>query len=164
MRAEPNENDIAGCVECGEPLNQRPSFHCSKCLPPPRLDSVGPFPQEPAPGSPEAVAIAAETIHGLSWRRNPLADIVSTIGSEEARQALAWASREDAEVDKIAAEALREGLADLTAEEQRDALADAVLPLMGLLEDRFVGASAAWKKDAQAALAVGREALRKAGR
>jgi hypothetical protein len=202
-----------------------PCFCCGVSVRRPRPDEpVGPFPSEPAPGSAEAVAQAAETIRGFTsgpWRvEDPLGPgILSIVAGPSypgewldiaqvpvecettgisAEEAVANARLITAAPDLLAEVVylrtktanLQEGIKDraeserywkaaaeraltgldrqhaLAAEgsKKRDALADALPPLLALIEDRFTGASAAWKGEARAALAVGREALRKAGR
>lgn len=104
------------------------------------LSSVGPFPQEPAPGSPEAVAQAAETIRSRvldSAERDEVLDLLD-------RHRDAFEKREDelmAEVERLrgrlayvhgqraAAEAACDACERERREavEQRDALADALV-------------------------------------
>lgn len=159
--------------------------------------TVGPFPQEPALGSPEAVEQAAETIRGFTpgpWAAVPhdpgelrLKRRFWQIGQEhEPNKGVGFAFGEDdanarliasapdllAEVERLRAE--REGDAEIRfalnaaglqasareeeALRQRDTLADALESL--LLETGALDAHPPIGR----ARAVGREALRKAGR
>lgn len=122
----------------------------------PRSDeSVGPFPQEPAPGSPEAVAQAAETIRGFTpgpWRRRePFHEVwagtrhVATCpyqtnpyhsgkGSDEAAANAALIARAPellAENERLRAAHMGALGRSCALEEQRDALADALIEHMG---------------------------------
>lgn len=140
-------------------------------------DLVPPFPQEPAFGSPEAVEQAAVSLRTRvldTAERDEVLDLLDRHRDafEQREDALtAEVERLRAEVERLAKVAELEAGIDSAARRdnlnlslQRDALADALQPLMALVEDRAVGASESWINGAQAALVAGRTALRKAGR
>lgn len=121
-------------------------------------EPVGPFPQEPAFGSPEAVAQAAETIRGLNYSRTDLLAEVERLRGEVQH----W--RGEAEMYK----GCRASLAELnprldTMRQQRDALADALLFLLARSED-WTRDRLDWHFEKVPAVIQAREALRKAGR
>jgi hypothetical protein len=139
---EPEKWGPSDCPRCAGLLWLRDEL-CPACeaiigASDPAHDPVPPFPQEPAFGSPEAVEQAAETIRGLG-----------TAEYEHRQRVLA-----DEACGRLG-ERLRE------AEQQRDALADALEPLLDLIAtDPAFGN----RPDVVAAVAAIDAALRKAGR
>lgn len=143
------------------------------------LDPVPPFHQEPAFGSPEAVGQAAETLRGpgaffadmavaeLAAERDRLRD------ETEGQRARLKDLRDSETYWKTAAE---KALADLDRQhalaaegsKQRDALADALEALGNRVADLLHDFSVVLAEDRRGqlleGLALGREALRKAGR
>lgn len=120
------------CVECGEllphggqPLGPYGTPVCARCaaaLPNP------PWPQEPAFNSPEAVAQAAETIRAGnrvldSEEQREMLDLIDLQRDEHEVEA----ERLRAEVERLRGCGRNIAIALKVAEEQRDALADALL-------------------------------------
>jgi hypothetical protein len=153
-------------------------------------DPVPPFPSEPAPGSPEAVEAAAETIRRLEWSPEGMrpadANFLSVmlyvretdLMAEQDRLGVKHRERlrEARESEKYWKEAAEKALADLDRQHAlaaegsklRAVLADALAALdaeiCDVCRDLSVNLAGDRRNALQSKISAGRAALRKAGR